>query len=32
MKNQNGKSPLEWIIVIAVALIITGVVVAMIFG
>ena len=32
MKNQNGKSPLGWIITIAVALIIAGVAVAMIFA
>lgn len=32
MKNQSGKSPLGWIITIAVALIIAGVIVAMIFG
>lgn len=32
MKNQNGKSPLEWIITIAVVLVIVGVAVAMIFA
>lgn len=32
MKNQNGKSPLGWIIAIAVGVIIVGVAVAMIFG
>lgn len=32
MKNQSGKSPLWWIIAIAVTLIITGVAIAMIFG
>ena len=32
MKGQNGKSPLGWIITIAVLLIIAGVSVAMILG
>lgn len=32
MINQNGKSPLGWIITIAVTLLIAGVIVAMIFG
>ena len=32
MKEQNGKSPLGWIITIAVGLIIAGVIIAMIFG
>lgn len=32
MKNQSGKSPLGWIITIAVSLIIAGVAVAMIFA
>lgn len=32
MKNQNGKSPLWWIIAITVTLIIAGVIVAMIFA
>ena len=31
MKNQSGKSPLGWIITIAVSLLIVGVVVAMLF-
>ena len=31
MKSQSGKSPLGWIITIAVSLIILGVVVAMLF-
>ena len=32
MKNQSGKSPLGWIIVLVVLLIIAGISVAMIFG
>ena len=32
MKNQSGKSPLGWIITIAVALIIAGVTIAMLFA
>lgn len=32
MKNQSGKTPFQWIIIIAVGLIIGGVVIAMIFG
>ena len=32
MKAQSGKSPLQWILIIAVAIIIVGVVIAMIFG
>ena len=31
MRDDNGKTPLGWIVTIAVALIIAGVVVAMIF-
>ena len=30
MKNESGKSPFEWIITIAVGLIIAGVIVAMV--
>lgn len=30
MKNESGKSPLEWIITIAVGLIIAGVIIAMV--
>lgn len=32
MRGQSGKTPLGWIITIAVALIIAGVIVAMIFA
>ncbi len=32
MRGQSGKTPLGWIIAIAVALIIAGVIVAMIFA
>ena len=32
MKKQDGKTPLEWIVTIAIVLILAGVAVAMIFG
>ena len=32
MKDQSGKSPLGWIITIVIALLISGVVVAMLFA
>ena len=32
MKNEDGKSPLGWIITIVISLLIAGVVVAMIFA
>ncbi len=31
MKNESGKTPVEWIIIIAVSLLIIGVVIAMLF-
>lgn len=31
MKNQNGHTPLYWIIIITIALILVGVAIAMIF-
>ena len=31
MKDESGKSPLEWIIIITVSLLIIGVVIAMLF-
>ena len=32
MKNENGKTPLGWLITIVVTILIAGVAVAMIFG